>query len=339
MVLARLSPARLAFAGLALLGVTLLILWQVRSDRYLLVPDPAHAVAPLVSVQGGMDPRGPGGIYFVDVLEERASVLDELFPGLLHDGASLVPASEVVPPGTSDATARRIDLRMMVMSQKIAAAVALRHLGYKVVARARGVLVDDSLTGSNAVGKLQTTDVIVSVDGHRVHTFADLHRAIVRHHVGDVVAVGVRRGDAFKMVDVRLTPSQDNRHVPALGVLVEQAVDIKLPIRVKIDAGNVGGPSAGLPFALEVLAELGHNVSRGYRVAATGQLAADGTVVPIGGVKQKTFGARMAKADLFLVPAGENARTARRYAKGLRIVAVKNFQQALHALATLPPKA
>jgi PDZ domain-containing secreted protein len=55
-------------------------------------------------------------------------------------------------------------------------------------------------------------------------------------------------------------------------------------------------------------------------------------------VKQKTFGVREAKADVFLVPAGDNAREARRYADGVRIIAVKSFPQALHALATLPPK-
>jgi PDZ domain-containing protein len=84
--------------------------------------------------------------------------------------------------------------------------------------------------------------------------------------------------------------------------------------------------------------ELGHDVTHGYRVAATGQMELDGTVSPIGGVKQKTAGAREAKADVFLVPAGDNAQEARRYAHGLRIIPVKSFPQALHALATLPPK-
>ncbi|TML88874.1 MAG: hypothetical protein E6G08_06525 [Actinobacteria bacterium] len=136
-MLRALTPLRLALTGLALLALTVLILWQVRSDSYLLVPDPAHPVAPLVEVQGGHDPKGPGGIYFVDVLELRASILDELFPKVLHgDGASLVPATQVVPPGTNDRTARRIDLRMMQMSQKIAAAVALRTLGWQRGGRA-----------------------------------------------------------------------------------------------------------------------------------------------------------------------------------------------------------
>jgi PDZ domain-containing protein len=107
-------------------------------------------------------------------------------------------------------------------------------------------------------------------------------------------------------------------------------------VPVTIDAGNVGGPSAGLAFALEVMEKLGRDVDHGHRVAATGEIELDGSVGEIGGVKQKTIGARKAGVDVFLVPAGDNAEEARRYADGLRIVAVQNFRQALSALATLP---
>jgi Lon-like protease len=336
-VLRALTPLRLAVTGLVLLALAVIILWQVRSDSYLLLPDEAHPVAPLVSVQGGRDPKGSGGIYFVDVLEQRASILDELFPGL-HKGSSLLPASAVIPPGTNDAAAHKIDLRMMVMSQKIAAAVALRRLGYKIVAQPIGVLVDGVVAGSGADDRLQPTDVIVSLAGDRVRTFADLRRALARHRVGQVITIGIRRGDRLTSTPVRLSRLRPHASLPAIGIYPEQATNVRLPINVTIDSGNIGGPSAGLPFALEVMAELGRDVARGYRVVATGELRADGTVVPIGGVKQKTYGARMADADVFLVPAGENARVARRYAGGLRIIAVRNFQQALRALATLPPK-
>ena len=108
---------------------------------------------------------------------------------------------------------------------------------------------------------------------------------------------------------------------------------------MQIDAGNVGGPSAGLAFALEVMEELGKNVDHGYTVAATGQIELDGSVSPIGGVKQKTFGVREAHVDVFLVPAGDNAREAQALCRtALRIIAVKSFRQALRALATLPRK-
>jgi PDZ domain-containing protein len=82
--------------------------------------------------------------------------------------------------------------------------------------------------------------------------------------------------------------------------------------------------------------KLGRNVLRGHRVAATGEIELNGAVGPIGGVKQKTYGVRASGADVFLVPAGDNARIARRYAGHLRIIPVRTFGQALHALATLP---
>jgi Lon-like protease len=122
-------------------------------------------------------------------------------------------------------------------------------------------------------------------------------------------------------------------------VLPFPALRARLPFPIRFDLGKVGGPSAGLAFALELLEERGRDVDRGYKVAATGEIQLDGRVTRIGGVKQKTFGAREADVDVFLVPVdGDNAREARRYANGLRIIPVENFQQALRALATLPRK-
>ncbi len=110
-----------------------------------------------------------------------------------------------------------------------------------------------------------------------------------------------------------------------------------MPIHVSIDTSGIGGPSAGLAFALEVMQKLGRNVLHGHRVAATGEMQLNGAVAPIGGVKQKTYGVREAGANVFLVPAGSNAQVARRYAGHVRIIPVSTFDQALHALATLPP--
>ena len=122
-----------------------------------------------------------------------------------------------------------------------------------------------------------------------------------------------------------------------MGIIVEPKLD--LPVKISINTGQIGGPSAGLAFALDILQQLGRNVTHGRRIAATGELALNGEVLPIGGVKQKTLGVRRAGVDVFLVPAGDNAREARRYADGLRIIPVENIQQALRALATPTPKA
>ena len=123
---------------------------------------------------------------------------------------------------------------------------------------------------------------------------------------------------------------------PVVGILLEPDVDIRLPTKVQIDAGQVGGPSAGVAFALQVMEELGRDVDRGRRIAATGEIFLDGKIGPVGGLKQKTIGARQTGVDAFLVPAGDNAAEARKYAHGLRIIPVETFPQALRALATLP---
>jgi PDZ domain-containing protein len=155
--------------------------------------------------------------------------------------------------------------------------------------------------------------------------------------VGETVRLTLRRSDGTEVVSLRTAAaSQKEPERAVVGILLEQAQEIRLPIRVSIDAGEVGGPSAGLAFALDVLEELGRNVDRGHRIAATGEIFLNGSVGAIGGIKQKTIGARKAGVEAFLVPAGDNAREARKYAHGLRIIPVKNFQQALRALATLP---
>lgn len=332
-----LSPARIAGALAGLVVAAFVVLYLVPSNDYVLLPDTAHPVAPLVRVQGGHEPKGPGGVYFVDVFERRATLLEKLFP-FIRSGSTLVPAKLIVPPGVSDQQQRTADLREMTTSQRVAAAVALRKLGYDVVAEPDGVIVDAVELGSHAEGRLQPTDKIVSVNGAPTLTVAQLRTELGKVTPGDVVTLGVLRGSTSIQVKIPTIADPLDPHRALVGFTPDQSANIKLPIKVQIDAGNVGGPSAGLAFALQVMEELGRNVDRGYRVAATGQMELDGTVAPIGGVKQKTYGVRKAKADVFLVPAGDNAREARRYAHGLRIIAVKSFQQALHALATLPPK-
>ncbi len=320
-----------------LLFATVLILFSVPSGKYILLPDVAHPVAPLVQVQGSR-PVGSGTLYFVDVIERRASELEALFPWL-HSHASLAPAGEIVPPCATAAEAETAQLQEMALSQRVAAAVALRQLGYHVVVRPTGVAVSQLVAGTNAPCNLQPMDVIVAVDGSPTQTIAALRTALDRVRPGNVVSLRIRRAGRvltvrIKTVGVREEPGQPRRAF--VGFAPDQAATIKLPIHVSIDASGIGGPSAGLAFALEVMQKLGHDVLRGHRVAATGEMALNGSVVPIGGVKQKTYGVRQAGADVFLVPAGDNARVARRYAGPLRIIPVHTLKQALHSLATLP---
>lgn len=317
-----------------LLVVTVLILARIPSGQYVLLPDVAHPVAPLVKVEGARTPKGAGQIYFLDVIEKKASELEKLFPWI-HSDATFEPANDVVPPCSTDREAIQAQLQEMAFSQRVAATVALRRLGYHVGVHPTGVVVSQLIAGTNAPCKLQPMDVIVAVDGTPTPTTTDLHGVLAHVEPGQVVTLRVRR--AGRLLTVRVKTVDVGSGQALVGFAPEQAAKFKLPVRVSIDAGNVGGPSAGLAFALEVMQKLGRNVTHGYKVAATGEMELDGSVAPIGGVRQKVVDAHKADVDVLLVPAGENAKTARHYAdKQLRVIPVHTFGQALRALATLP---
>ena len=325
------TPARLAAGGLFLLGAAAFVLWLLPADGTdIRLVDPAHPVDPIVSVPDDAKTPSPGPIYFVDVRERQARLLERLVPFLRPSGSSIVPA-----PPVSSTVEQQIGQQDMTESQKVAAVVALDHLGYKVHATSGGVTIVLVEKGAPAAKVLRTSDVIVAADGHKVTSVLALRAVLAKHRPGDVVRITFVRDGKRKTVAIKTVADPQDSKRALVGVSARDNLTVKLPVKIKIDAGGVGGPSAGLAFALDILQELGRNVTHGHKVAATGEIALDGTVGPIGGVKQKTFGARKAGVDAFLVPAGENAQEARRYADGLRIIPVKNFPQALRALATL----
>jgi PDZ domain-containing protein len=328
------SPARLAVAGL-IVAVAAFAVWVFPTDSYIFLPNEAHPVAPLVEVKGGKDPKD-GGIYFVDVLVRKATLLERVWPGS-REGATVVPADQVKPPGVSDSERRREELQEMKMSQQVAAAVALRSLGYKVVATPIGGRIEFADPEAPAGGKLNPGDVVTAVDGKTIHGPSGLRAAIAAAGTSRDLRLTVKRGSKTLEATMRPERGPDGRAV--IGVIVSQAASIKLPFAVKIDTGNVGGPSAGLAFALDVLEEMGKDVDHGNKVAVTGAIELDGRVGEIGGVKQKTIGVERAGIKVFLVPAGDNAREARKYARNVRIIPVRTFQQALRELATLQPAA
>lgn len=331
-------PLRIVGGVLVLCIVTLGVLWFVPSGDYILLPDKAQPVRPLITVSGHHK-RVPdkGQIYFLAVLVRKARLLEQLFPGI-HTGATLVPASELQSPGVSQSGQQAIDAREMVRSQDVASAVALKSAGYPVQIRATGARIAAVDPSSPAADLLRETETIVSVNGGAVRTPGQLRARMSHVRPGDKVKLGIRTTQGLKTVIAPTFPDPQKKSRALIGVLVDQAGSVRLPFKVKINPGAVVGPSAGLAFALEIMQKVGRNVDRGHKIAATGELELDGSVVPIGGVEQKTIEARNAGADVMLIPAGDNAAVARKYAGTMRVIPVDSFQQALHKLATLPKK-
>jgi PDZ domain-containing protein len=324
----------------ALAGVLLIVvgvLWTLPADDFIFTPDRAKSLEGRVRVEGAK-PAGDDPVHYVDVFVRRTTQLERLLPFTRPEGATVVPEHALLPEGTSDAERDRQNAELMRQSEIIASAVALDALGFNVRATPIGARVTGVATDVPATGKLRVGDIVVAVDGQPVKTTDELRAEIGRRKIGDTVRLTLRRGDAQLDVTVATVPSPEDPPRPIVGLSVEQDAKIVLPIDVDIDLGSVGGPSAGLPFALEIARMLGRDVSHGCRIAATGELALDGTVHPVGGLKQKTIGARRADVDVFLVPVGENAATARSNADGIVVIPVRSFQQALRRLTTDPVK-
>jgi Lon-like protease len=330
----RFSWSTLALALGAVLLAVAAFLYLAPSDKYIFLPDEARPLAPLVKVKGEKRDRNGGGIYYVAVDVRQASILEEAFPGL-HDGATLVPEDVVRPEGVDERARRQGELREMSRSQEYAAAVALRSLGYEVEVATKGALIEAVGPDFPAAGELRAGDVVVAVDGKPVRSAAGLTERMSAKEPGDTVRLRFRRGRLTMSTSLKTVANPRDPSRAFLGVVIADDADVELPIDVDINLGSVGGPSAGLAFALDIHEELGHDVDRGRRVAATGEITLDGRVRPVGGLKQKTIAARRSGMDLFLVP-GENAAEARRHAEGMEVVPVDSFQQALRELATLP---
>jgi PDZ domain-containing protein len=338
--MSRLRPTSLTLllAGAALLAAVVFAAATVSSSDYLFIPDSARPVAPRVTVQGGKEPANGGAIYYVDVSLRKARWLERLVPFLRPDGASLVPQHAVTAPGQTFAERHDEARKEMARSEQIAAAVAMKAAGLPVETTSTGVLVEGVAIDVPAAKTLLPGDVIVRAHGRRVRTVSELRAATAPLAPGGRLALVLQRNGRMLDRAVQTVASPDDATRAIIGIQASDNARITLPRKVDIDLGDVGGPSAGLPFALQVYQELGHDVDGGLRVAATGEIALDGSVGPVGALKQKTVGVRRAGADVFLVPAGENAATARRYAGALRVIPVESFRQALRVLQTLAKK-
>jgi len=149
--------------------------------------------------------------------------------------------------------------------------------------------------------------------------------------VGHRVVLTVMRGGTSRTIALRAASYQGQ---PVIGVHVVES--FKFPFKVKINIGNVGGPSAGLMFALAIIDKLTPaNLAGAKFIAGTGEIEVNGPVIPIGGIQQKMAAARAAGATVFLAPAGNCSDTAGAVPPGLRVVKVSTLNSAIAALSAL----
>jgi Lon-like protease len=244
----------------------------------------------------------------------------------LNPHEAVVPDSEICPAGQTQQQTQQQDTQEMTSSQQSATAAALTELGigYQIV-------VVQAVPGYPAAGVLRAGDVITAVDGKPVAGESDLSTLISAHPAGSTLTVTILRDGKTQQVQVGTKLSGGH---PLLGVSVtEQYV---FPFDVKISVGDIGGPSAGLMFALGIIDKLTPmNLTGGKFIAGTGQIEANGNVDPIDGIQQKMVGARQAGATIFLTPTANCPDTKGAVPAGLRLVRVSTLSQAVNDLEAI----
>ncbi|MDP9181584.1 MAG: PDZ domain-containing protein [Actinomycetota bacterium] len=261
---------------------------------------------------------------------DRVSLFEALQGWVSRDDA-VVPRELIYPPERTQRQTDEQNAEDMRQSQDDATVAAMKVLGIKGTVQ---VSVGAVTAKGPAEGHLQVGDVLTTVDGKVVSDVASLRRFISDRVPGAKVVIGFTRAGKPGRVTLGTTATPDAEHRAVIGI--QAAASSHFPVDVDIKLKDVGGPSAGLMFALGILDKLQPGSLTGGRVVAgTGEIDEQGKVGPIGGIAQKMRGALHAKATAFLVPAAncDEARATR--PDGLTLIRVSTLEDALTGLATL----
>jgi Lon-like protease len=287
---------------------------------------------PLILIAGHPTYPTSGNLNMVTIsLQGGPGVNLNIFQALrawLDPSEAVVPESELYPPGQSAQETQAQDTEQMASSQQTATAAALSelHIAYQTQ-----VVVMQTVPGYPASRVLKPGDEILAVDGKPVTGESSLSSLITSHPVGSVLQLTVLRAGQTLTLPVA---SKNSGGTPIIGVQVQE--EYKFPFTVKFNVGEIGGPSAGMMFALGIIDKLTPmNLTGGKFIAGTGEITQAGQVQPIGGIQQKMIAARSAGATVFLTPAGNCSDTAGAVPAGLRIVKVSTLSQAISDLEAI----
>ena len=300
-------------------GPALDVLGEYQDEQILTIedaetyPTEGELMMTTVSVDGG-----PG--YRVTPVEVITSWFDR--------SKQVLPKEAVFPEGQTREQTDLDNSAAMSGSQQGAVAVALDELGieYEDVVQVAGVEKDGP-----ADGTLEPGDVIVAVDGTQARDVARVRRLLEGRTPGKDIPLTVLRDGEEKELSV---PTKDVDGAAKMGIVLVDGHEF--PMDVDISVGDIGGPSAGLIFSLSVYDELTPGaLTGGHSIAGTGTISEDGTVGPIGGIRQKLVGAKESGAEFFRAPADNCTEVVGYEPDGLQVVAVASFDEALTATETI----
>jgi len=266
---------------------------------------------------------------YIDGSRERPLSWLDIAYAWFDPSRTVLPVDAVYPNGQTDEEASQESAVAMDNSQQDAVAAALGELGigYSSIFVVAGIV-----EGAPADGVLEEDDEILTAGGARVTSVDELRAAVQEAGVGTPLALGIRRGGEESTVEV--TPAEGDDGSAIIGVFAASRYDF--PVEVDIRLHNVGGPSAGMMFALAIVDKLTPGeLADGEHIAGTGTISGDGRVGAIGGIVQKMYGAQRAGADWFLAPASNCDAVVGRIPGGLEVFAVETLDDAIAAVEAI----
>jgi PDZ domain-containing protein len=322
-------PFRIA-ALVALFAIAFAVAF-VRLPYYAVGPGPAREVGPMIDV--GDQPRydSAGKLIMTTVSWYPLTALEAL-KAWLDPALTIVGEDVLYPPGEDRSTERLRAISQMDQSKIEATSVVLRELTDYPAEHAEGSLIEATAEGCPAFNRLFSGDVIVAIDGVDVSSTRQARRTIDVIPVAEPITFTVEAAGETHDVDLTRRPCLKDDPEPLVGISM---VD-PFPFPVEISSGDIGGPSAGLMFALGLYDTLTPgDLTGGRTIAGTGEIFPDGTVGPIGGIADKVIAADRVGASVFLVPRQNMAELRGVDIGDMDLVPVDSFEAALGALRGL----
>lgn len=284
---------------------------------------------PVISVTGHDTYPAKGNLnlttVYVDGGPNSTVSVFEAFSAWLDGSKAVYPQELIFPEGVTREQSQQESAVAMTTSQENAMASALKELG---IPFGQKLEVADLSDGSPSEGKLRPGDVFTSINGKPITSLAVVQKELAAGN-GKAVTVVVDRGG--KPVTLSVVPQRSETGRFILGVLLKYR--FTFPFDVKISLEKVGGPSAGMMFALGIIDTVTPgDLTGGKHIAGTGTITPDGAVGPIGGVAVKMHGARADGATMFLAPAANCPQVTDNVPEGLQVVKVENLKEAKRAV-------
>jgi PDZ domain-containing secreted protein/Zn-dependent protease/CBS domain-containing protein len=288
-------------------------------------------VAQDVSISGAETTPVNGEYLLTSVRLVQPNALGALWSVLFTDD-QVVSASDVIPRGVDDREYFQQQREIFRQSEVISAGAAAKAAGMDVSVTGTGAVVNDVVSGAPAAQVLEPGDVVVAVNGDRVRLSTDFQRIVRSSPAGTEFDVTVERGS--RTLDLRLRSTRLSgaaEGTVGIGVLITtRDFDVRLPFEIDFRARQIGGPSAGLIYALAITDLLDEqDYADGRKIAATGTMDIDGSVGAVGGVSPKAVSVEDAGADIFLVPDREVDDVS---IESLNVRGVSDLEDALRAL-------